>query len=1116
MRNRRIWIATFLAFVLAVSLAPCLSAQESAAKGTINGTVVDSTGGSIAGAQVTVSGPVGNQNYTTGNSGLFIAQDLIPGNYSVRVEVKGFKVSQVSGVQVNVGSVTGIRVVMEPGTVTQTVEVVSSAVTVDTSTTAVATNLDDTFYQKLPVQRNVAGLFYLAPGVVSGGGTGASNPSISGATGLENMYVADGVSITDTAFGGLGIYSRVYGSVGTGINLAFIKEVQVKTGAFQPQYGGATGGVVQIVTKSGSTNFHGALAGYYQPNQFEAKRLNVDAFGLANQVGDVLHNNVADIAGEIGGPVPLLGLRDKLFFFGSMDPSETGSLRRSPDTVGNFAFGGLTGRTVTYNYAAKLTFKLNDKNTFEGSVFGDPSHTNRFPWFSLIEGVDGFPNTSSFSKLEYGNRDTVARYNGTLSPTWILNASVAWQHNKFTESGYDNSQSEILDQTQTGGLPGQQGQFISQGRGFVENTRDESYSLSVDTSKIVNFWGQHSFNLGLQYARIYYDGARSNSGPALPAPTTNADGDPLPGATDPVFGWADQTANYLWRLIPAPSTCTLCPYLSVPGVVGDGPGGMERVVLRMFRSEFGVSGDGFKHFDTSGRLHVGYLNDTWTLNKYVTIDAGIRWQQERMVGQDSHFVFNDDWSPRIGVTVDPIGDRKNKIFFNFGRYSYNLPLDLAERSLTNEKDLFSFRLAPDFTTDGAGNRIATVNANGSVTPIIDGPHVVNLAAGGIDKTPFASGESLENIHTGTRLTYEDEYVIGAEHEFSHGVVATARYIHRSLRRIVEDTGGISPEAALAGIPQQFSITNPSKSLDIFTNPIQHDYTLANGLPAACGTGAFNLAAPIVNSIGGQVFDNQGNDSACFSEAVDGEGNIFPVGVNNQQAGSVTPDGIPDGFSDPIHKYWAVEFEVNKSFSHNWQLRANYRIAKLFGNFEGAFRNDNGQSDPGISSLFDFTPGSFGLLGNQFDPGVLNTDRQQVANGYFSYVFDHGKMKNLTLGTGVRVQTGTPVNELAAHPVYDNAGEVPIGGRGSQGRTPTTGSVDIHADYVMNLTERLHLRFGVDMFNITNSKRILFINQNIDLGTGTTNLDFLKPNNQAVIGDGIQSPFNARAFFRLEF
>jgi hypothetical protein len=212
----------------------------------------------------------------------------------------------------------------------------------------------------------------------------------------------------------------------------------------------------------------------------------------------------------------------------------------------------------------------------------------------------------------------------------------------------------------------------------------------------------------------------------------------------------------------------------------------------------------------------------------------------------------------------------------------------------------------------------------------------------------------------------------------------------------------------------------------------------------------------------------------------------------------------------------VEFEVNKSFSHNWQLRANYRIAKLFGNFEGAFRNDNGQSDPGISSLFDFTPGQFGQLGDQFLPGVLNTDRQQVANGYFTYVFDRGALKNLVLGTGIRIQTGTPINELAAHPVYLNAGEVPIGGRGSEGRTPTTGSVDLHAEYSLNLGERAHLRFGVDMFNLANTKRIEFINQDIDLGFGTTNLDFLKPTNEAVRGDGIQSPFNARVFARFEF
>src|SRR5215469_984857 len=319
MSIRKIWFVVPLILATVLGLSPRLAAQESAAKGSIIGTIVDSTGGSIVGASITVEGPQGNQTYTSNNAGTFIAGDLIPGNFAVRVEVKGFKVSEVSGVTVNVGRATAIRVVMEPGTVTQTVEVVGSGVTVDTSSTAIASNLNDDFYQKLPVQRGVAGLFYLAPSVVSGGGTGASNPSIGGATGLENLYIADGVSITDTAFGGLGVFSRVYGSVGTGINLSFVKEVQVKTGAFQPQYGGATGGVVQIVTKSGGHDYHGAFAAYGQPQQFEAKRVNPDDFNLANPFGKVNHVEAYDFSGEFGGSFP--GLRDKLFFFGSVDPT---------------------------------------------------------------------------------------------------------------------------------------------------------------------------------------------------------------------------------------------------------------------------------------------------------------------------------------------------------------------------------------------------------------------------------------------------------------------------------------------------------------------------------------------------------------------------------------------------------------------------------------------------------------------------------------------------------------------------------------------------------------------------------------------------------------------------
>jgi hypothetical protein len=1145
-------------FILAVvvALAPCVSAQESAAKGSLNGTVVDSTGGAIVGAQTTLTGPQGSQSQVTNGQGTFIYQDLIPGNYRVRIEMKGFRAAEVPDVTINVGRISAIRVQLEPGSVTSTVEVVSSAVTVDTTSTAVATNLNDDFYQKLPVQRGVAGLFYLAPGVVSGGGTGAANPSIGGATGLENLYIADGVSITDTAFGGLGLFSRVYGSVGTGINLTFIKEVQIKTGSIQSQYGGATGGVVQIVTKSGGNQYHGAIAGYGQPYSFEAMRSNVDDFNLANPFGKVIHDSNFDVSGEIGGPVPLVG-KDRLFFFGSFDPSWVNIKGISPPLEGNSILGPQQNRELSYNYAAKLTFKLNDKNTLEGSVFGDPTYSNLAPWARYDQGITGIPNTTDYSKLVFGNRDVVVRYNGTLSPTWVLNLDATWQHNKFTEGGFNNTNSRIIDTTQScagppggGGLcasqfgilapgPGvQEGQFTSVGRGFVENTRDESYGTHINTSKIVNFWGQHALDIGYGYNRPYYDGSRADSGPTVIPPGTNQDGTRNSSqcdATGASCPWTGLNANYLWTLTISPGCPTggaqpLCALLPVPGFPTEQP-----VDLKMFRSEFGVAADGAKHFNTTGRNHSAYANDSWTINKYVTVNAGIRWQQERLIGANTQYTFTDNWSPTFGVIVDPWGDRRNKFSFSFARYNYNLPLDLAERSLTNELDLFSMRLVPDFVVDASGNRQAVINSFGTVTPIIDPAHILNRA-GAITNVATgahffgsvaASLESLESIHTGTKLTYEDEYVMGYEHEFSHGIILSARYMHRSLRRIVEDTGGIAPEAANAGVPQQFSITNPSKNLDIFTNPVEFDYKSTVGPPSSCGTDSFDSGI-ITDSLNNVLHDANGNDSACFAEGVDAStGKIVPVGIHGcpatgpcTPAGAVTPDGIPDGFADPIHKYWSVVFEVNKSFSHNWQLRANYTISKVFGNFEGAFRNDNGQSDPGISSLFDFTTGNFNQLGGQFTPGLLNQDRQQVANGYFSYVFDHGMLKNLTLGTGVSLQTGTPITELGAHPVYLNSGEIPIGGRGALGRTPTTGTVNFHTDYLWSMTERFKLRFGADLFNIANTKRIEYINEAIDLQFGIPNADFLKPNNvlgsNAFQGNGIQAPFNARLFARIEF
>ena len=176
--------------------------------------------------------------------------------------------------------------------------------------------------------RAVSAIFYAAPGVAGGqvagtpnqAGPGASNPSIGGSTGLENLYVVDGVTITDQAYGSLGTYNVNHGSLGTGINLAFIKEVDVKSYGFEPQYGKAQGGIVQMVTKSGSNAYHGAIGAYLGPGSWYARRKQFYQLRLhsnhakrdARALTTIWRSSLADTFPHF---------RDKIFFFGAFNPS---------------------------------------------------------------------------------------------------------------------------------------------------------------------------------------------------------------------------------------------------------------------------------------------------------------------------------------------------------------------------------------------------------------------------------------------------------------------------------------------------------------------------------------------------------------------------------------------------------------------------------------------------------------------------------------------------------------------------------------------------------------------------------------------------------------------------
>ncbi len=712
-------------------------------------------------------------------------------------------------------------------------------------------------------------------------------------------------------------------------------------------------------------------------------------------------------------------------------------------------------------------------------MFGDPSRNNEGPENLVLTAA----TNGGFSKWDYGTRNWVVRYNGTVSPTWLVNANFTWNNNRFTETPLFDDYS-VTDLS--GGAPNQ-----LQGFGFKENHNADDFAYTIDTSKVVNFAGQHTLSLGFNNQFLNYDNDRRRSGPGFAPPATNLAGGAVayglcPGASCPTNAGALTDASF--NLLAEPG-CSICPnFNGVP------------VALDQSRGQTGGN-----LTPTSGLYYAGYANDNWQINKFVTVSMGLRWEQYTMRGTAANYTFTDNWAPRLGLVVDPKGDRKTKIYANFGRYNYQMPLDAAIRSLSSETDLSNLFFAP------------IVNGDGTITVATDSAHLLNNAPGGIAKNPIVSQSGAgEAFSPGTKMQYEDEWIAGFEHDMGHGVVVSARYVDRRLRRVVEDMSGMSPEGANIGLTQQFSIGNPSASTDLFHNTSPHLFT---GASAPCQLFT-DSSGNVINAAAGPLTDANGNQ-------VSNQGICFDLDPNHLAStpdfssfgGDVGPDGIPDGFANPVRNYQAVEFEVNKGFSNGWLMRANYRVARLRGNYEGAFRNDNGQTDPSISSLFDFTTGILNELGDQFAVGPLNTDRRHVVNGFFSYTFPKSRLKNLTMGTGIRVQGGIPISTLADHPVYQNAGEVPIGGRGVDGRTPTSGQVDLHGDYPVKISERQTMRFAIDLFNVSNSKPILQVDQTRDISVGAafSNPDFLKPGNPtANIFGGFQDPFRARFSVRWEF
>ena len=155
---------------------------------------------------------------------------------------------------------------LEVGTATQSVDVIAESNSMDLSSTTIGANITEDLFKNVPIGRNISAVMTMAPGVDDSMGAGNANPSINGASGLENEYIINGANVTDPGFGGFGTYSQTYGPLGNGINFDFVQEVQVQTGGFEPQYGaGARRRCECDHQERQPISIHADVFGYFQP-----------------------------------------------------------------------------------------------------------------------------------------------------------------------------------------------------------------------------------------------------------------------------------------------------------------------------------------------------------------------------------------------------------------------------------------------------------------------------------------------------------------------------------------------------------------------------------------------------------------------------------------------------------------------------------------------------------------------------------------------------------------------------------------------------------------------------------------------------------------------------------
>jgi outer membrane receptor protein involved in Fe transport len=744
-----------LGVLLSLLLIACpVLAQDQ--RGSIQGVVKDNSGAVLPGANVEARSEAGAVASTvTDSNGAFRFPSLAPGTYEVTASLQGFSSAKLGDIPVSLGQTKTIELGLAVGGVTEKVQVTAEPPLIDTKQSGRQTTIRAEQIDLLPHNRDFTSLVTQAPGVnlefKSGNGI-----MIDGASSAENRYIVDGMETTE----------MVHGQSGKNVLADFVEEVQIKSTGYPAEFGGSTGGVINVITKSGTDRFSGDVLTYWQGSALQSSPNQTLRLKLTNANQDEYitypkdHYTRTEPGFAIGGPIS----KGRAWFYGAYQPSLISTDRSvTPASAGN------PNETVNFNQnqkeqfqyiVASQTTQISDKlrtrvafnnswRKLEGLLPSQAGTDN--PATSYTKGTRN-PNWSLSGNADY-----------VLSPSLFVSARIG----RYVQDTHDFNVPDLprfVFASQNLGMPGVPAEFqhptnyanILTNSAITQDTLTRNFA-QFDATWYAHAAGDHQIKGGVQIDR-----RNENI----------------------VSGDQKNTVTLEWGSVYDPTKPT-------------GAFGFYHVRSNRVLPKAGFITQG----NESSNLTGLFIQDTWALNSRLTVNLGLRTENENIPAYQNDstnflganpikFGFGDKLAPRLGFAYDVAGDGKTKVYGSWGIFYDIFKLELPRGSFGGEKwvEYYYTLDTPNFTTliDGA-----------NCPPACPGTFLDSVD----ERLPSLNpGDVMGTI----KPMRSQELSFGFERQLGPTMAFSARYVHKQLDRGIEDTGDI------VGSDEHYIIGNPGE------------------------------------------------------------------------------------------------------------------------------------------------------------------------------------------------------------------------------------------------------------------------------------------------------------------